>query len=43
MDGSSEPGGKRMEVGSQESTSVVNRVVEDEEPMAENGLVDDQR
>lgn len=43
MEGSSEPGGKCMEVGSHESTWVVNLDVEDEEPMVKNGLLDDQR
>ena len=42
MDGLSESGGKCIEVGSQERTSVVDLGVEDEEPMMESGLVDGQ-
>ena len=43
MVGSSESGGKWMEAGSQERTSVVNLDVEGEEPMVESNLADDQR
>ena len=37
MDGLSESGGKWTEAGSQESTSVVNLDIEDEEPMVGSG------
>lgn len=42
-EGSSEPGEKYMEMGSQVRVSVVNLDVEDEAPMEENELVDDRR
>lgn len=43
MHGSSELWGKCMEVGSHESTRVVNLDPEDEGPMINSGLAGDQR